>query len=344
MEAILKSAPGKGQLTLGKVAELERGPFDVVIRVERAAICGTDFHIFAWDAWSAGRIKPPLVMGHEFCGSVESVGREVTSVKPGDFVSAECHIVCGTCYQCRTGQGHICANTVIFGVDRQGAFAERITVPEGNVWKVNPNIPKEHAAIFDPLGNAVHTVMAAPVAARTVVITGCGPIGLFAVSLASHLGARVIASDVNADRLSIAKELGASVLVNPAKGDALVEVCRRETGGLGADTVLEMSGSPVALKQGLEALRMGGEMRLLGIPAGEVPINLAELVIFKGLTMSGIIGRKMYETWYQVQHFLLHGMLNPAPVITHRLPFGDFQKGFDAIAAGQAGKVILSFN
>ncbi|MGH7753118.1 MAG: L-threonine 3-dehydrogenase, partial [Gemmatimonadales bacterium] len=292
MQAIVKTTRAPG-LSLDRVPEPRPGPADVLIRVRHAGVCGTDLHIADWDAWAQGRIKPPVVVGHEFAGEIVDLGADVRTLTKGQLVTAEGHIVCGHCLQCRTGNAHVCRNTRIIGVDRDGAFAELIAMPATNVLPLD-GIPTEIGAIMDPMGNAFHSVLTAEIPGSTVFVVGCGPIGCFAVGIAKAAGAaRVIASDVNPRRLELARAMGADVLLDAAKTD-VVEGVRAETGGEGADVVCEMSGNPKALKQTFAAVRLGGRVQLLGLPSGEVPLNLASDVIFMGVTVYGVIGRKMY--------------------------------------------------
>lgn len=339
MKAIVKEqcAPG---LSVTRVAKPSPGPGEVLIAVHHAGVCGTDLHIADWDQWAQGRIKPPVVIGHEFAGEIVATGEAVTQLKAGQLVTAEGHIVCGHCFQCRTGNGHICRNTRIIGVDRHGAFAEFITMPATNVLTLD-GIPTEVGAIMDPVGNAFHTVLTAEIAGGTVFVVGCGPIGCFAVGVARAAGAaRVIASDVNPKRLVLAERMGAQVLINAGREDVVAAV-RDATGGEGADVVCEMSGVPSALRQAFAAVRLGGRVQLLGIPTGEVSVNFATDIIFKGITVYGVIGRKMYETWNQMRRFLSTGAFDPRPVITHRFPLAEIDEALAAIRAGDAGKVIL---
>ncbi|HTR22077.1 MAG TPA: L-threonine 3-dehydrogenase [Gemmatimonadales bacterium] len=339
MHAIVKSTRAPG-LTVTTVPKPTYGPGEVLIAVRHAGVCGTDLHIAEWDAWAQGRIKPPVVVGHEFAGEIVAVGEGVTELRTGQLVTAEGHIVCGHCLQCRTGNGHICRNTRIIGVDRDGAFAEFITMPATNVLPLE-GIPTEIGAIMDPMGNAFHTVLTADIPGSTVFIVGCGPIGCFAVGIARAAGAaKVIASDVNPKRLELARKMGAHVLINPATDDVLRTV-QAETGGEGVDVVCEMSGVPQALHQAFAAVRMGGRVQLLGIPKGEVPVDFATEIIFKGITLYGVIGRKMYETWHQMRRFLAGGQFDPRPVITHRFPLSKIDAALAAIRSGGAGKVIL---
>ncbi len=339
MQAIVKAQRAPG-LTVSTVPKPVAGPGEVLIRVRHAGVCGTDLHIADWDAWAQGRIKPPLVVGHEFAGEVAALGPGVTEFQVGQLVTAEGHIICGHCQACRTGNGHICKNTRIIGVDRDGAFAEFIAMPATNVMTLD-GIPTEIGAIMDPMGNAFHTVLTADIPGSTVFIVGCGPIGCFAVGIARAAGAaKVIASDVNPNRLALAKKMGAHVLVNAATDD-VVRTVLAETGGEGVDVVCEMSGVPAALHQAFATIRMGGRVQLLGLPKGEVSVDFASEIIFKGITLYGVIGRKMYETWHQMRRFLSSGLLDPRPVITHRFPLAKIDDALAAIRSGDAGKVIL---
>src|SRR5215813_8442381 len=300
------------------------GPNDVLVKVKVASICGTDLHIYEWDRWAQGRIHPPLVPGHEFCGEVVAYGDEVTSVKEGDFVSAEMHVACGKCLQCRIGEAHICQNVKIIGVDADGAFAEYVVIPESNIWKLDPGIPQEYASILDPLGNAVHTVLAGEIAAKAVAITGCGPIGLFAIAVARAVGATtVFAIEVNEHRRNLATKMRADVVIDPSKEDVRSMIAER-TGGLGVDVVLEMAGHPDAIRTAFDIVRRGGRISLLGLTNKPISLNFSEDIIFKGLTIQGINGRRMYQTWYQMTALLKAGKLDLHPVITDRIAMKDF--------------------
>jgi threonine 3-dehydrogenase len=339
MHAIVKERRAPG-LTVATVPKPTPGPGDVLIAVHHAGVCGTDLHIAEWDAWAQGRLKPPLVVGHEFAGEIIAVGDSVSELRPGQLVTAEGHIVCGHCLQCRTGNAHVCRNTRIIGVDRDGAFAEFIAMPATNVLTLD-GIPTEVGAIMDPMGNAFHTVLTAPIAGSNVLVVGCGPIGLFAVGIARAAGAaRVLASDVNPKRLELACRMGAHVTINAASEDVVATVLK-ETEGEGADVTCEMSGVPTALHQAFAATRHGGRVQLLGLPKGAVPIDLSTEIIFKGITVYGVIGRKMYETWHEMRRFLATGMLDPRPVITHRFPLAKIDEALAVIRSGDAGKVIL---
>ena len=339
MQAIVKQKRAPG-LTVTSVPKPAPGPGEVLIAVRHAGVCGTDVHIADWNAWAEGRIKPPVVVGHEFAGEIVAVGDAVSELKTGQLVTAEGHIVCGHCLQCRTGNSHICRNTRIIGVDRDGAFAEYITMPATNVLPLD-GIPTTVGAVMDPMGNAFHTVLSAEIPGSTVLVVGCGPIGCFAVGIARAAGAaKVIASDVNATRLALARRMGAHVTVNAGLDD-VVQTVLDETAGEGADVVCEMSGVPSALHQAFAAVRMGGRVQLLGLPKGEVPIDFANEIIFKGITVYGVIGRKMYETWHQMRRYLTAGLLDPRPVITHQFPLAKIDEALAAIRSGDAGKIIL---
>ncbi len=340
MQAIVKPEPKAG-IEIREVPLPAFGPSDVLVKVEAASVCGTDLHIFDWDQWAQGRIQPPLIPGHEFCGVVAAVGKDVTSVKEGDFVSAEMHVACGKCLQCRTGQAHICQYVKIIGVDADGAFAEFVTIPETNIWKLDPSLPREYASILDPLGNAVHTVLAGDIAAKTVAVIGCGPIGLFSIAVAQACGAAsVFALEINEPRRALATRMGATAALDPATDDVHGFILDH-TNGLGVDVVLEMSGHPDAMRLGFRILRTGGRVSLLGIPSQPVELDFAKDIIFKGAVVQGINGRKMYETWYQMEALLKAGKLDLSPVITHRLPMRDFAKGMDLLKSGEASKIVL---
>ncbi len=340
MLAIVKSEAGPGA-DVRDVTVPQIGLTDVLVKVKVASVCGTDLHIYNWDPWAQHRIHPPLIPGHEFCGEVAAVGAEVTTVKEGDFVSAEMHVNCGKCYQCRTGEGHICQNVKIIGVDADGAFAEYVRIPESNIWKLDPAIPQEYASILDPLGNAVHTVLAGEIAAKTVAITGCGPIGLFSIAVARAVGATMVfAIEVNPYRRKIATQMKADYVLDPSRDDVKQIVFER-TGGLGADVVLEMAGHPDAIRTAFDIVRRGGRISLLGLTSKPVSLNFSEDIIFKGITIQGINGRRMYQTWYQMQALLKSGKLDLHPVITDRLSMKDFSKGMERLRSGEASKILL---
>jgi len=340
MRALRKIAAGPGFM-LEHVPVPEIGPSEVLIRVRSVGLCGTDLHIYGWDHWAERRVKPPLTIGHEFMGDVAAVGSAVTGVRAGDRVSAEGHIACGVCRLCRTGEAHICEHVRIIGVDTDGAFADYIRMPEANVWKLDPSIPDSWAAVFDPLGNAVHTVMSAGVSAKSVAITGVGSIGLMAIPVARAAGAStVFAIDVNTQKLELAKRVGADATFSAQQPDVVDEIVAR-TNGDGVDVLLEMSGSGQAIDNGLAMVRNGGVAALLGIPSDDVEINLAERIIFKGLTVLGINGRRMFETWYQTQALVTSGRVDLTPIITHELPFERFDDAFALMRSGAAAKIVL---
>lgn len=340
MRALVKTAPAPG-LSLDEVEVPALGPSDVLIRVRKAGICGTDLHIFGWDTWAQRRVRPPLIVGHEFMGTVVAVGPAARGVSVGDRVSAEGHISCGICLLCRTGEAHICEHVKIIGVDTDGAFATYIRMPDQNVWRLDPSIPDEWAAVFDPLGNAVHTVMAAGVSTKSVVITGVGSIGLMAIPVARAAGAAsVYAVDVNPAKLELATRIGADAAFLATDPNLVDEILKR-TNGDGVDVLLEMSGNGSAIDLGLATVRNGGRAALLGIPPDDVNINLAERIIFKGLTVLGINGRKMFETWYQTEALVRSGRVDLRPIITHVLPFAAYEESFALMRSGTAAKIVL---
>jgi threonine 3-dehydrogenase len=340
MLAVVKPGPAPGA-DVRQMPVPQIGAEDVLVKVKVASVCGTDLHIYNWDQWAQNRIRPPLIPGHEFCGHVVAVGKNVTAVKEGDFVSAEMHVACGKCYQCRTGESHICQHVKIIGVDANGAFAEYVKIPESNIWKIDPAIPPDYASVLDPLGNAVHTVLAGEIAAKTVAIIGCGPIGLFAVAVARACGASgVFALEINAHRRKLAAQMKADYVLNPAK-DNVYEQVMETTGGIGVDVILEMSGHPDAIRLGFKILRLGGRASLLGIPSKPMELNMADDIIFKGAIVQGINGRLMYKTWYQMNALLKAGKLDLAPVITDRMAMADFSKGMDRLKSGEASKILL---
>jgi threonine 3-dehydrogenase len=328
-------------LEIQKVPVPAIGATEVLVRVKAASICGTDLHIYGWDRWSQGRIKPPVTLGHEFCGVVESVGEKVTAVEPGDSVSAEMHVNCGHCHQCRLGEAHICQNLKIIGIDMDGAFAEFVKIPGTNIWKLDPAIPEQYAAILDPLGNAVHTVLAGAIAGQTVLVTGCGPIGLMSIAVAKACGSStVFATETNEHRRIMAKEMGADYVLNPVAEDPVKKILEA-TGGTGVDALLEMSGHPAAIQQGFKALRAGGRASLLGIPTENVPLDLVQDVIFKGATVQGIYGRRMYGTWVQMTALLKAGRLNLEPLFGERIALDNFEAAFAKLQSGLAGKILM---
>jgi len=338
MKALVKSKAEPG-LWLEEVPMPAVGVNDVLIRVDRTGICGTDLHIYKWDAWAQKTIPVPMVVGHEFVGEVVSVGANVADFYPGDIVSAEGHVVCGRCRNCLAGRRHLCRETQGIGVNRPGAFAEYISVPMTNVWHHQPGIDLDIAAIFDPFGNAVHTALSFPVLGEDVLVTGAGPIGVMATAVARHAGARfVVVTDLNEYRLDLAKRMGATVALDIRKGN-LAEVQRELGMKEGFDIGLEMSGNPSAFRDMIGNLCHGGRIAMLGIPPEEMAVDWNK-VVFNMLTIKGIYGREMYETWYKMTVMLQSG-LNLKPVITHRFPCAEFQKGFETMLSGRSGKVIL---
>jgi threonine 3-dehydrogenase len=345
MRALVKESEGPG-IVLRDVPVPSCGPSEALIRVHYAGVCGTDLHIWEWDSWASGRLKLPVIVGHEFSGEITQLGAEAGSdglLSVGDLVTAEGHVVCGHCLQCRLGAAHLCKRTQIIGVDRAGAFADYIVMPASNVMKLD-GIPAEIGAIMDPMGNAVHTVLEAEVPGSTVLVIGCGPIGCFAVGVARAAGASlVVASDYNPKRLDLARAMGAQVTLNPKTDDVVARV-RELTGGDGVDLVCEMSGHPSGHAQAFAATRQGGRINFLGTPSRSTEVDFARDVIFKGLTLYGVTGRKMYQTWRQMQRFLRAGQLDPRPVITHRFPLECIAEAIQVIKDGQAGKVILEIS
>ena len=338
MKALVKSQAAQG-LWLEEIPEPAIGINDVLIRVRYAGICGTDVHIYQWDDWAQKTIKVPMAIGHEFVGEVVAVGSNVNDFFPGDVVSGEGHVVCGRCRNCMAGRRHLCANTQGVGVNRAGAFAEYIALPMTNIWRHHAGIDQEVAAIFDPFGNAVHTALSFPVLGEDVLITGAGPIGIMAIPVARHAGARhVVVTDMNPYRLDLARRMGATLAVNPTE-TSLGEVQKQLGMMEGFDVGLEMSGNPMALKDMIANMSHGGKIAILGIPAKEIPMDWRQ-VIFNMITIKGIYGREMYDTWYKMSVMIESG-LDISPVITHRFAFEDFQRGFDAMISGQTGKVVL---
>jgi threonine 3-dehydrogenase len=340
MRALVKEHASSG-LWLSTVPIPDVGINDVKIRVLKTAICGTDLHIYNWDQWAQDTIKTPMIIGHEFVGEIVSVGSNVNAFKPGEIVSGEGHVVCGRCRNCMAGRRHLCAYTSGIGVNRSGAFAEYVVLPMSNVWEHRPGIDLDIAAMFDPFGNAVHTALQFDLFSEDVLITGAGPIGCMAAAVCKQAGARhIVITDLNPKRLEMAKTLGATRTVNVAKES--LESVRTDLGMTeGFDVGLEMSGSPIAFNDMIKNMCHGGKISLLGIPSEEKPTDW-NTVIFNMLTIKGIYGREMYETWYKMSVMIDNG-LDISSIITHRLDFKDFQQGFDAMISGDAGKVILDW-
>ncbi|MEI9892853.1 MAG: L-threonine 3-dehydrogenase [Chthoniobacter sp.] len=340
MKALVKAKSEPG-LWLQDVPDPRCGINDVLIRVDRTGICGTDLHIYKWDAWAQKTIPVPMVVGHEFVGEVVYVGENVNDFFPGEIVSGEGHVVCGRCRNCLAGRRHLCAHTVGVGVNRPGAFAEYLALPMTNVWHHRPGIDLDVASIFDPLGNAVHTALSFDVLGEDVIITGAGPIGLMAAAVVRHAGARyVVITDVNEHRLALARKMGADVALNVTTG-SLADVEKQLGMTEGFDVGLEMSGNPTALRSMIDVMAHGGKIAMLGIPSEDIAIDWNK-VVFNMLTIKGIYGREMYETWYKMSVMLQSG-LDITPVITHRFGADEFEKGFAAMKSGESGKVILDW-
>jgi threonine 3-dehydrogenase len=340
VKALVKARSEPG-LWLQDVPTPQIGINDVLIRVDRASICGTDLHIYKWDEWAARTIPVPMVVGHEFVGEIVETGTNVVDFHAGDLVSAEGHVVCGLCRNCLAGRRHLCARTKGVGVNRPGCFAEFISVPVSNVWKHDPAVPRDVAAIFDPFGNAVHTALSFPVLGEDVLITGAGPIGIMAAAVVRHAGARyTVITDINPYRLELARTFGVTRAVD-ARATRLADVQKELGMREGFDVGLEMSGNVTAFKEMLANMAHGGRIAMLGIPPGEMSIDW-NAVIFNMLTIKGIYGREMYETWYKMTVMLQSG-LNIEPVITHRFHYTEFQQAFELMLQGNTGKVVLNF-
>jgi threonine 3-dehydrogenase len=341
MRAIVKTRPEPGGEVVD-IAEPSAIPAGYVLVKPLAwSICGTDVHIWHWDHWAAHRIRLPRILGHEFAGEVIAVGEGVTERKVGDVVASESHIVCGACYQCRHGQAHVCRNTRILGIDTDGVWAELVLIPEANARPTPPQIPVEIAAIQDPLGNAVHAALAGPLEGRTVAVMGCGPLGLFSIGIAKACrSSTVFAVEKHPYRLQLAEQIGADVFVNPMEED-VEKAVMTHTAGEGVDVVLEMSGAPMAVKTGFRIARPGGRVTLMGIPSDPIEVDFAEDVIFKGLEVQGIVGRRLYQTWEQMQELLVSGRLDVRPVITHRMGFSEISRAMELVDTGKCAKVIL---
>ena len=340
MKAIVKTERGPG-LRLADVPIPECGINDVLIRVERTSVCGTDVHICDWNPWAQKTVEPPLVIGHEFVGTIETIGSNVHDFKPGDVVSGEGHLVCGRCRNCLAGRRHLCRSTRGIGVNRDGSFAEHLSLPVTNVWYADPHIPRDVIAIFDPFGNAVHTALAYDVLGEDVLITGAGPIGIMATAVVKHAGARyVVVTDVNPYRLGLARKMGATLTLD-VRTEKIADAQKKLGMKEGFDVGLEMSGQPAAFREMLDNMCHGGKVALLGIHDREMAIDWNE-VIFNGLTITGIYGREMYETWYKMTSMIQTG-LDISSVITHRFRYTEFEQAFEVMRAGTCGKVILEW-
>lgn len=340
MKALVKAKPGKG-IWLQEVSIPEPGINDVMVKVRKTAICGTDLHIYLWDAWASKTIKTPMIIGHEYSGVVHKIGSGVKNIKIGDRVTGEGHIACGHCRNCRRGKKHVCQNTIGVGVNRNGSFAEYVVIPQENIIHLDERINDEIASIMDPFGNAAHTALSFPVLGEDVLITGAGLIGSMAVAICRFAGARyIVVSDLSDSRLEIAEKMGATIMVNPSKGEKIKDSVKA-LGMVGFDVGLEMSGSPKAFHEMIENMYNGSKIALLGILPNETTVPW-DKIIFKALQIKGIYGREMFETWYKMEQMLISG-LDISPIITHRFPFKEFQKGFDAMEKGDSGKVILDW-
>jgi threonine 3-dehydrogenase len=341
VRALVKSRPEPGIWLVDDAPEPAVGVHDVMIRIRQTAICGTDVHIYNWDEWSRKTIPVPMVVGHEYSGVVERVGAEVEAFSPGDRVSGEGHVTCGFCRNCRAGRRHLCRHAIGVGVDRPGAFAERLVIPADNVYRIPDDVPDEIGAILDPLGNATHTALSFDLVGEDVLVTGAGPIGVMAVAVARHVGARhVVVTDVNDYRLALARRMGATRTVHVPREDlraAMADLGMKE----GFDVGLEMSGNGQAFRQMLEVMNHGGKIALLGIMPGPEALDWNQIV-FKGLFLKGIYGREMFETWYKMIA-MVQGGLDLSPVITHRFPVAEYQQAFDVMRSGRSGKVVLDW-
>lgn len=341
VKAIAKVRPEPG-VEIIQAPEPTPGPGQVKIRLEAASVCGTDLHIYKWDSWSASRVKPPRIIGHEFCGTIVELGEGVSDRQVGQFVASESHIICGKCRQCLHGQGHVCVNTKILGVDIDGGFAEYAVIPAESARPTDRSVPARIASFQDALGNAVHTAMAGPLLDQTVLITGMGPIGLFAVSVAKAMGAsKVIATEISPFRIELAHKVGADVVLSPADGDLSEAVLKLVPGGV--DATLEMSGHPSSLALAVKCTRPGGRMSMLGVYQENIQSVALNDVIFKGITLQGIVGRNLWQTWDQMGELLASGKLNLDPVVTHEMHFTEFAKAMELMSAGKAGKVVFTF-
>ncbi len=340
MRAIAKTAAGPG-LELVEVADPMPGPGEVLLEVKATSICGTDLHIRDWDPWAATRIRPPLVVGHEMCGVVAAHGAGVTDPALGQLVSVESHVVDNRCSFCRTGKGHLCEHTSILGVDRDGVYADYVVVPAQNAWPDPPGMPYSIATLQENFGNAVHTVSTPQVAGRKVLVTGCGPVGLMTIAAAKAFGARAVyATDLSDYRLELAAKMGVDLTLNPSRDDVVARL-DEATEGEGVDVLCEMSGAPAAIRQGFTSLKPGGEAALLGLTTAPIEFDLDTNVIFKGATVHGIAGRRLWDTWYQMRALLRAGAVDLAPLVTHRFALDDYERAFDLMAAGECGKVVM---
>jgi threonine 3-dehydrogenase len=342
MKALVKTKPEPG-LGLTNWPDPKPGPHDVIVRVKATSLCGTDAHIYNWDEWARHRIQIPRVIGHEMCGEVVEVGSAVSAVTTGDFVAAESHLTCGACFQCRTCRGHVCKYYRILGIDFDGSYAEFVALPERLLWKTDPNIPPELACLQEPLGNAVDAALVEDVTGYTILINGCGPTGLFAIAIARISGASlIIATDISEYRLKLADQLGADRVFNvkTMSAEAMATAVNDLTDGDGVDASLEMSGAPSALRLAFRSVKNGGRVTLFGIPTGPVCFDLANEIIFKGIRVDGVTGRRLFGTWYRLAGLMKAG-LNVRAVVTHTISMSDFERGFELVNSGECGKVVM---
>ncbi len=341
MTAVIKDRPEQGFTIEKRKISTELKKDEVLVKVRTASFCGTDYHLYTFDEWAKNRLRLPLIVGHEFSGEVIKVGKRVEKVKKGDIVSAETHIICGECEFCLRGEGHICENTKIIGVDTDGCFAGYVKIPEANCFLNNKAANHLHLSVQEPLGNAVHTMAHFPVEGRSVAIVGCGPLGLMGIDVSRAYGAKkIIAIEINAYRRQKAEELGADVVIDPREEDVVKRVLE-ETDGRGVDVVGEFSGNKTAIEQAFKYIKPGGGMSLLGIPAENIELNLADDVVFKGIEIYGVVGRRIYDTWHEVRRLIDEGRLNLDKIITHQLPLKDVEKAAEIMKSGDSGKIVL---
>lgn len=341
MKAVIKAEAGPG-LVLTECPIPEVGPNDVLVRVRATSICGTDVHIYRWDPWAAGRMHPPIIVGHEVCGEVVDRGSAVQSPQIGDFVSLESHVVCNHCRYCLTGNGHICENTQLIGVDRDGGFAEYIAIPARNAWVNPPDMPVEVAVLQENFGNAVHTAFAVDVRAKKVLVTGCGPVGLMAIAVTKAIGARAVyATDISPYRVAFARRMGADIALNPKEDDVVAEVLQA-TDGEGVDVLLEMSGAEQAINQGFSLLKPGGEAAVLGVAGAPITFDWDHHMVFKAARVVGVNGRNLWRTWYQARGLVYSGAVDLTPMITHTFKLEEFERAFSTMTSGNSGKVMLT--
>jgi threonine 3-dehydrogenase len=334
----MKAAPGL-DVTTAKIPKIDKK--DVLVKVRACSICGSDVHIYNWEPPLSERVKPPRTLGHEVTGEIVEVGKDVKNVQIGDYVSLESHIACGNCHQCNNGKPHICETMKILGIDIDGGYAEYVSIPAVNAWKISKDMPPEIATVLEPMGNSVYTVVSGDVKGKVVTIFGCGPTGLFAVGLSKALGAKkIIAIDRKKFRLNLAKKMGADLVINGDEENAIKEILDA-TDGLGADVFLEMSGSIIAIEQGFKSLKAGGRVVALGLPSEPVKLDWSKDIVQKLVSIQGIFGREMFKTWHEMSHILASGKLDISPIITHKFKLKDFDKAIQIAKSGDAGKVVL---